>query len=81
MLRDFTYENSKIRHTVIASSNLNRENMIRSLLGLGQTRRSTPKAEIPRRVVNLLEIAAKPKSLKKEEATYSQLLKEALDAR
>ncbi|WP_428422654.1 AAA family ATPase [Methylibium sp.] len=81
MLRDFTYENSKIRHTVIASSNLNRENMIGSLLGLGQTRRSTPRAEIPRRVINLLEIAAKPKSLKKEEAAYNRLLKEALDAR
>jgi hypothetical protein len=81
MLRNFTYEDGKIRHTVIASSNLNRENMIRSLLGIGQPRRSTPKAEIPKRVINLLEIAAKPKSLKKEEAAYSELLKEALSDR
>jgi hypothetical protein len=78
MLRDFTYEKGKIKHTVIASSNLNRENMIRALLGIGQRTRGTPAAEIPKRVINLLEIAAKPKSLKKEEAAYTQLLKEAL---
>jgi len=80
MLRDFTYEGAKIRHTVLASSNLNRENMIPALLGLKRTdRKATPKSEIPRRIINLLDIAAKPKALVRHLKLYRQQLKEALD--
>lgn len=80
MLRDFTYEGAKIRHTVLASSNLNRENMISELLGLKRTdRKATPKAEITRRIINLLDIAAKPKALVRHLKLYREQLKRALD--
>jgi len=79
MLREFTFEDGALCHTVIASSNLNRENMIPALLGIrGGGRRRTPKLEIPKRVVNLLELAAPPRALRTKMSYYKRQLEKAL---
>ena len=79
MLREFTRHGKTIRHTVIASSNLNRENMIPALLGLqGTDEQPTPAAEIPKRLINLLDIAAKPRALVRHLAHYNEQLADAI---
>lgn len=79
MLRNFTREGKAIRHTVIASSNLNRESMIPALLGLSEdSTQPTPAAEIDKRVINLLDIAAKPKALVQHLEHYEARLAAAL---
>ncbi len=79
MLRTFTFGGARTpRHTVLASSNLNRENMIPELLGLGKGYRPTPKSEVRKRIINLLDLAAKPKALVKEYGAYQDQLRLAL---
>lgn len=79
MLRTFTFGGARsARHSVLASSNLNRENMIPELLGLPRGYRPTPKAEVRNRVINLLDLAAKPKALVKEYKAYQKQLEIAL---
>lgn len=81
MLREFTYVNKECRHTVIASSNLNRENMIPELLGLrGGSRPARANEDVASRVINLLEISAKPRALTAHLHHYEKNLKEALSA-
>ncbi len=80
MLRSFTFGSNRSktpRHTILASSNLNRENMIPELLGLGKPR-ATPKQEVRKRIINLLDLAAKPKALVKEYRAYQQQLRASL---
>ena len=79
MLRTFTFGSTrKPRHTVLASSNLNRENMIPELLGLPKGYRPTPKTEVRKRIINLLDLAAQPKALTKEYTAYQKQLRVAL---
>ena len=79
MLRMFTFGAGRSPlHTVLASSNLNRENMIPELLGLGKGYRPTPKTEVRKRIINLLDLAAQPKALVKEYAAYQKQLRLAL---
>lgn len=57
------------RNSVIATSNLNRENMIRSLLGIGQNPPPT-QGEIQKRIINLLKLAAENAALKRHREAY-----------
>ncbi len=80
MLRSFTFGSSRSRtprHSVLASSNLNRENMIPELLGLGKAR-TTPQNEVRQRIINLLDLAARPKALVKEYPMYQKQLRVSL---
>jgi DNA repair exonuclease SbcCD ATPase subunit len=58
LLRKFAVGDSKRANVVIATTNLNRENMLRSLLGLDDKPSQKTKREAPKRVVNLLDEAA-----------------------
>jgi archaellum component FlaC len=56
---------------IIASSNLNRENMIQALLGLGPDDLPHPTAEeVQRHVINLLKLAAENAALRKYRDVY-----------
>ena len=79
MLRDYTFERGRVRHTVIASSNLNLENMIPALLGLSESKgRAAARKEAPKRIIDLLEIAAKSPVVKRNLARYRGQLRQAL---
>ena len=58
LLRKFAVGDSKRANVVIATTNLNRENMLRSLLGLDNKPSLKVKREVPKRVIDLLEEAA-----------------------
>lgn len=71
MLRSWCTPTDLGRNSVIASSNLNRENMISSLLGLRLEDAPHPsKEEIERRVINLLEVAAENAALRENREHY-----------
>lgn len=63
---------------IVASSNLNRENMIGSLLGLQGDDKSKPSTqEVQRRVINLLELAAENAALRAHRAQYEEEFRKA----
>lgn len=60
-------------NTIVASSNLNRENMISALLGLGRAEAPHPSPEIIRsRIINLLKVAAENAALRANRASYEE---------
>jgi len=58
------------KNSVIATSNLNRENMIRSLLGIGQQDPQPTQEEIQKRILNLIRLAAENAALKRHRKEY-----------
>lgn len=65
-------------NTIVASSNLNRENMISALLGLGRNDAPHPTPEVvQRRIINLLKIAAENAALRVNRATYEDEFRKA----
>ena len=65
-------------NSIVASSNLNRENMISALLGLGRSDVPHPSPEVVhRRVINLLKIAAENAALRVNRATYEEEFRKA----
>lgn len=71
MLRNWCAPTQTGTNSVIASCNLNRENMISALLGLHQTDGEKPSAdEVRRHVLNLLEIAAENAALAQHREQY-----------
>lgn len=78
LLRKFADGHGQIKNTVIATCNLNRENMVRALLGLDEKLSAATKAEIPKRVINLLTEAAPNAALRQNEKFYHNELALAL---
>jgi hypothetical protein len=70
LLRKFASGGGRKKNTVIATSNLNRENMIRALLGLDEKPSGATKSEVGKRIVNLLSIAAPNAALRQNEKFY-----------
>ena len=70
LLRKFASSGGRKKNTVIATSNLNRENMIRALLGLDEKPSEATRAEVQKRIVNLLSVAAPNAALRQNEQFY-----------
>jgi hypothetical protein len=78
LLRKFAVGDPKRPNVVIATTNLNRENMLRSLLGLDGTPDAKTKREAPKRVINLLEEAEPNAALRKYGPQYRKEFQKAL---
>lgn len=78
MLREFTSDGT-IQHSVIASSNLNRENMIAELLGVDSIAPKDRATAVRPRIINLLKLAAVPKALSRNLQEYEGRLKAIID--
>ncbi len=76
MLRNWCADPTPGANSVIATSNLNRENMISALLGLNEGRRPSESA-IQKRVINLLEVAAENASVRKHRKEYDKQFRES----
>lgn len=80
MLRNWCADPTPGANSVIATSNLNRENMIGALLGLNQGRRP-PESAIKKRVINLLEVAAENASVRQHRKEYESQFRESTTPR
>lgn len=78
LLRKFAVADPHRPNLVIATTNLNRENMLRALLGLDNQPTAKTKREAPNRVINLLEEAAPNAALRKYGTEYRRELRKAL---
>ena len=81
LLRKFALQNRNARNVVIATTNLNRENMLRSLLGLDETGDAKGKREAPKRVINLLTEAAPNAAMRKYQKKYEKSYANAMKPR
>jgi predicted nucleic acid-binding Zn-ribbon protein len=78
LLRLFALQDKKARNVVIATVNLNRENMLRSLLGLDEPGDAEGKRNADKRVINLLDEAVPNAAMRKFEAQYRQSFDDAM---
>jgi predicted nucleic acid-binding Zn-ribbon protein len=78
LLRRFALQDNNARNVVIATINLNRENMLRSLLGLDEPGDAKGKREAPKRVINLLTEAVPNAAMRKYRAKYEQSFNDAM---
>jgi septal ring factor EnvC (AmiA/AmiB activator) len=76
MLRNWCADPSPGVNSVIATSNLNRENMIASLLGLND-KRPPSKSMIKKRLINLLEVAAENATLRQHRNEYQKQFRQS----
>jgi hypothetical protein len=76
MLRSWCADPLPGMNSVIATSNLNRENMIASLLGL-HDKRPPSKSMIRKRLINLLEVAAENATLRQHRNDYESQFNES----
>ncbi len=81
LLRKFATEDKNTHNVVIATTNLNRENMLRSLLGLDEHGNAKGKQETSERVINLLENAAPNAAMRKYKKEYEKSFKDAMKPR
>jgi hypothetical protein len=81
LLRKFALENSGQYNVVLASSNLTSANMVRSLLGIDQLSKTRVRTEVPKRIINLLELAAPNAALRQNRAEYNRELARSLEKR
>lgn len=78
LLRKFATDDKNARNVVIATTNLNRENMLRSLLGLDEPGNVLGKRQAPRRVINLLAEAAPNAAMRKYRKEYERSFSNAM---
>jgi len=78
LLRRFALQDKNARNVVIATINLNRENMLRSLLGLDEPGDAKGKREAPKRVINLLTEAAPNAAMRKYRKQYEKSFRDAM---
>jgi hypothetical protein len=78
LLRKFAVGDPKHPNVVIATTNLNRENMLRSLLGLDKKASVKVKKEAHLRIINLLEEAAPNAALRKYGSQYRREFEKTL---
>jgi hypothetical protein len=78
LLRKFALQDGNARNVVIATTNLNRENMLRSLLGLDEPGETSGKGEARQRVINLLAEAAPNAAMRKYRREYEKSFEDAM---
>ena len=80
MLHRFAHGRGNKNNQIIATSNLNKENMIPALLGLKDERGKVKRAnsETRKRVINLLELAAPSRAYLEFKGEYDKTFREAL---
>ncbi|RRJ96402.1 hypothetical protein Ga0100231_021215 [Opitutaceae bacterium TAV4] len=78
LLRKFADENTGQHNVVLASSNLNSANMVRSLLGIDHLTKEQVKREVPKRIINLLELAAPNAAVREHRKIYDAELARSL---
>jgi hypothetical protein len=78
LLRKFANENSGQHNVVLASSNLTSANMVRSLLGIGKLTKRQVETEVPKRIINLLALAAPNAAVRQFRAAYNRELARSL---
>lgn len=78
LLRKFASQEAGARNVVIATTNLNRENMLRSLLGLDEDENLKEECEAPKRVINLLAEAAPNAAMRKYRRQYEDSFENAM---
>ncbi len=78
LLRKFANENSGQHNVVLASSNLTSANMVRSLLGIDSLTKRQIEADVPKRIINLLELAAPNAAVRQNRAAYNRELTRSL---
>jgi AAA domain len=78
LLRKFANENSGQYNVVLASSNLTSANMIRSLLGIDRLTKRELETEVPKRIINLLELAAPNAAVRQDLHVYKKELARSL---
>jgi energy-coupling factor transporter ATP-binding protein EcfA2 len=78
LLRNFADQNSGQHNVVLASSNLTSGNMVRSLLGIDHLTKRQVAEEVPKRVINLLELAAPNAAVRQFRAVYNKELARSL---
>ena len=81
LLRRFALQDGSARNVVIATTNLNRENMLRSLLGLDEPDNASSEREAPQRVINLLAEAAPNAAMRKYRDEYEKSFADAIGPR
>ena len=74
LLRKFADENSGKHNVVLASSNLTSANMVRSLLGIDRLTKLQVKTEVPKRIINLMELAAPNAAVRQFRPEYNKEL-------
>jgi hypothetical protein len=78
LLRNFALQNSGQHNVVLASCNLNTGNMVRSLLGIDNLTARQIKEEAPKRIINLLELAAPNAAVRQFRTQYNRELRRSL---
>ena len=78
LLRKFAEDDSGEPNVIIASCNLNGTGIVRSLLGIDSLPKRAVKRDVPRKIINLLELAAPNAAVRKNRKAYRQQLAEAL---
>jgi len=78
LLRKFADENGGQHNVVLASSNLTHANMVRSLLGIDKLTKKQVAKEVPKRLINLMEVAAPNASVRENRAAYEKELARSL---
>jgi len=78
LLRRFADENAAQHNVVLATSNLNSANMVRSLLGIVSLSKQQVKTEVPKRIINLLKLAAPNAAVRENRAAYNKELARSL---
>lgn len=81
LLRKFATEDKSAHNVVIATTNLNRENMLRSLLGLDESGNAQGKREASKRVINLLAEAAPNAAMRKYRKKYEKSFADTMKPR
>jgi molybdopterin converting factor small subunit len=81
LLRNFANQNSGQYNVVLASSNLTSGNMVRSLLGIDRLTKRQVKAEVPKRIINLLELAVPNAAVRHFRSAYNKELARSLTKR
>lgn len=74
LLRKFADEDGGQHNVVLASSNLSHANMVRALLGIDELSKKQVAAEVPKRLINLLELAAPNAAVRENRAAYDREL-------
>jgi DNA repair exonuclease SbcCD ATPase subunit len=78
LLRKFAEDGAGEPNVIIASCNLNGTGIVRSLLGVGSLNKRAVREDVPKKIINLLELAAPNAAVRQDRKTYQAELEAAL---
>jgi hypothetical protein len=78
LLRKFGEDGKGEPNVIIASCNLNGTDIVRSLLGIDALDKEAVKKEVPKKIINLLKLAAPNAAVREDGKTYQAELDKAL---